>query len=181
MKSLLAALFAASIVSVQAQAPALQPLPPDGFVTLAQVVNDFSTQPDAAAQKYAGQRLLVYGRIGNIAQSDDSAGNPLEIYLQLPSTTTPDVKCVFTQADIPEWGQNATVQISEDGSQAVIFHRNQEGTLNKQHVFAVEGQTVGVHGTFDRFEAGDVILKDCKKLNPEKLTPILGAHGIPVE
>jgi hypothetical protein len=182
MIRLAAVLSIAVTLHVHAQSPAaLPPLPPDGFVTLAQVVNDFSTQPDAAAQKYNGQRILVYGRVGDLAQSGDSAGNPLEIFLQLPSTSTPDVKAVFTLADIPEWGQNATLQISEDGSQAVIFHRNQEGNVTKQHVFAVEGENLGVRGTFDRFEAGDVVLKDCEKVAPEKLAPILQRNGIPTD
>ncbi len=164
-----------------AQTAALSPLPPDGFVTLAQVMSDFSSQPEAATQKYNGQRLLVYGRVGQIAQSQDSAGNPLQIFLQQANDTTPDVKCTFTLADLPDWTQNAGIKVSEDGSQASMFHRNGDGTINKEHALFTVGQTVGIHGTFDSFVAGDVGLKDCKKVATEKLMGVLKEHGIATE
>ncbi len=164
-----------------AQAPALPPLPPDGFVTLQQIVSDFSAQPDAALQKYQGQRLLVYGRIGQIEKSDDSEGNPLTVYLQLAQNPTPDVKCIFGISAVPVAGQDAQVEISEDGTEAVIAHRNNEGNINWQRPYVVEGQNVGIRGTFDNFVAGDIILKDSRKVKPEKLMPILQQHGIPTE
>ncbi len=179
MTRLLLSLLLLPAAALFAQTPApLAPLAPDGFVTLSQIVSEFAAQPDAAAQKYNGQRILIYGRVGQVEQSDDIEGNPLVIFLQLPNQTTPDVRCIFTLADIPEWGQNATVQISEDGSQAVISHRNQQGNVNKDHVFAVVGQNQGIHGTFDRFVAGDIVLKNCKKANPEKLADILKQNAV---
>lgn len=170
-----------SITGLFAQSPTLAPLPPDGFVTLTQVVSDFSSQPQAALQKYQGQRIFVYGRVGQVAQSDDAAGNPLNVFLQLADNPTPDVKCVFTQADIPEWGQGAQLQISSDDNQAVMFHRNREGNVGTEKPFVVEGQTVGIRGTFDNFVAGDVVLKDCNKETPEKLMKVLKEHGISTE
>lgn len=164
-----------------AQTAQLAPLPPDGFVTLQQVVSDFSTQPDAAAQKYNGQRILVYGRVGQVAQSQDAEGNPLEIYLQLANNNTPDVKCVFTLADLPGWSQDSTIQIPDDGSQAGIFRRGRDGNVKDEKAFVTVGQNIGVHGTFDRFVAGDVVLKDCKKLGPEKLMEVLKQNGISTE
>lgn len=161
--------------------PALAPLPPDGFVTLQQIVNDFATQPDAALQKYNGMRLLVYGRVGQLEQSDDSEGNPLTAYLQIPNNPTPDVKCVFTPADVPAGYQDAQVQISEDGTQASIFHRNFQGNLTRERPFLTTGQNIGVHGTFDNFVAGDIILKDCRRVGPERMMQILQEHGIPTE
>lgn len=170
-----------TVTGVFAQTAQLAPLPPDGFVTLAQVMSDFSSQPEAATQKYNGQRILVYGRVGQIAQSQDADGNPLEVYLQQADNTTPDVKCVFTLSDLPGWSQNSTVQISEDGSQASLFHRGRDGNAKDSTAYVTVGQTIGVHGTFDSFVAGDVVLKDCKKVRPEKLMEALKQHGIDTE
>src|SRR5262249_46584824 len=132
-------------------------------------------------QKYQGQRILVYGRIGQVAQANDSEGNPLNVFLQLANNPTPDVKCIFTLADIPGWAQDAEIQIPDDGSQAVIARRNRDGNVSRERPFVVVGQNVGIHGTFDRFEAGDVVLKDAKKVAPEKLMEILQQHGISTE
>lgn len=164
-----------------AQTAQLAPLPPDGFVTLAQVMNDFSTQPEAATQKYNGQRILVYGRVGQIAQSQDSAGNPLQVFLQQANDTTPDVKCTFTLSDLPGWSQNSGIQIPDDGSQASVFHRGHDGNVKNESAYVTVGETIGVHGTFDSFVAGDVVLKDCKKVNKEKLMEVLREHGIATE
>jgi hypothetical protein len=164
-----------------AQTAQLTPLPPDGFVTLAQVVSDFSSQPEAALQKYNGQRILVYGRVGQIAQSQDSAGNPLQVFLQQANNNTPDVKCIFTLSDLPGWTQDATIQISEDGSQASVSRRGRDGNVKDESAYFTVGENVGVHGTFDNFVAGDVVLKDCKKLRPEKLMEVLKEHGIATE
>lgn len=163
-----------------AQAP-LAPLPPDGFVTLEQIVNEFSTQPDAALKKYQGQRVLVYGRVGQVEKSDDSEGNPLTVFLQLAQNPTPDVKCVFGISAIPKREQDAQVEVSEDGTEAVIAHRNEEGNINWQRPFIEEGQNVGIRGTFDNFVAGDIILKDSRKLRPEFLMKVLREHGIATE
>jgi hypothetical protein len=132
-------------------------------------------------QKYQGQRILVYGRVGQIEKSDDSEGNPLTVYLQLAQNPTPDVKCVFGIADIPRREQDAQVQVSDDGTEAVIAHRNEEGNINWQRPYMEEGQTVGIRGTFDNFVAGDIVLKDSRKLRPETLMPILQQHNIPTE
>jgi len=175
--SLLALLLSATVLSAQT----LAPLPPDGFVTLAQIVADFSAAPDAATQKYSGQRVLVYGTVGQISQGDDNSSSPLSVFLQLPNNTTPDVKCIFTLSDIPEGGQDAAVQISGDGRQATLFHRNREGDLNGQKPFITVGQNLGIRGTFDQLVAGDIVLKDAKKEDKGKLMEILKQHGISTE
>ena len=164
-----------------AQTAQLAPLPPDGFVTLAQVISDFSSQPEAATQKYNGQRILVYGRVGQIAQSQDSAGNPLQVFLQLANNNTPDVKCTFTLADLPGWTQDSTIQIADDGSQASVSRRGRDGNVKDETAYVTVGQNIGVHGTFDSFIAGDVVLKDCKKVETEKLMKALKEHGIATE
>jgi len=163
--------------SLPAQNTTLPPLPPDGFVTLEQIVSDFSTAPDAAVQKYNGMRILVYGRVGQVTQSDDSEGDPLTVFMQLPNQTTPDVKAVFGQDDVP----TATVEVANNKSKADVFHRNWKGELTNDHSFIVEGENAGIRGTFDNFVAGDVVLKNCNKLQPSLLRNKLAEHGIPTE
>ncbi|MFA7343875.1 MAG: hypothetical protein WC003_06195 [Terrimicrobiaceae bacterium] len=169
----LAAIFAGSLF---AQNSTLAPLPPDGFVTLQQIVGDFATAESAALQKYNGMRILVYGRVGDVTQSGDASGDPLAVYMQLQNQTTPDVKAVFGADDMPK--NNA---VDPDGSKVDVFHRNWEGNLTKEHAFIVEGETTGIRGTFDNFVAGDIVLKNCNKLQTGVLMKKLAEHGIPTE
>ena len=162
-----------------AQTPGtLAPLPPDGFVTLEQIVQDFSQQPDAALQKYNGQRILVYGRIGQVNHSDDEEGDPLTVYLQMTNNITPDVKCVFTNSGVPQSGD---VVVKSEDEEADFFHRNSSGDITAEKPFAIVGQTVGIRGTFDNFVAGDAILKDCRKVRARRMNEILAQHGISTE
>lgn len=179
MKSiLLVCLLAASCAgSLVAQSAPLPALPPDGFVTLEQIVNEFATAPDAALQKYNGARVLVYGRVGQVTKSDDADGDPLTVFLQLPNQTTPDVKAVFTADDLPARG----VDVSSNDSRVDVYHRNWEGEPTKEHSFIVEGETTGIRGTFDNFVAGDIVLKNSHKLQPAILNKKLAEHGIATE
>ncbi|MCK9588782.1 MAG: hypothetical protein WC076_13705 [Terrimicrobiaceae bacterium] len=170
----LAAVFAGSLF---AQNSPLAPLPPDGFVTLQQIVNDFSSAPDAALQKYNGMRILVYGRVGQVTQSDDADGDPLTVFMQLPNQTTPDVKAVFGTDDLP----STNVSVDPNLSKVDVFHRDWEGNLTKEHALIVEGENTGIRGTFDNFVAGDVVLKNCNKLQAGALMKKLAEHGIPTE
>lgn len=173
-------LLFASASFLFAQTP-LAPLSPDGFVTLEQIVSDFSSQQEAALQKYQGQRLLVYGRVGQIEQSNDSEGNPLTVFLQLASNPTPDVKCVFETSALPKGEQDAEVKVNEDGTEAVVAHRGEDGNIKWQRPYVAEGQNIGVRGTFDSFVAGDIVLKECRKLRPETLKPILQQNGLAMD
>lgn len=179
MKSILfACIFSATCLSLlEAQDASPVALPPDGFVTLQQIVKDFASSPDAALQKYNGMRILVYGRVGQVTQSDDADGNPLTVFMQLPNQTTPDVKAVFGADDVP----TNNVQVATDESKADVFHRNWEGELTNEHSFIEEGENVGIRGTFDNFVAGDIVLKNCHKLQPGLLLKKLAEHGIPTE
>lgn len=159
---------------VRAQDATLPPLPPDGFVTLQQIVSDFSTAPDAALQKYNGMRILVYGRVGQVTESDDSDGDPLTVFLQLPNQTTPDVKAVFGADDVP----TNNVDVANNGTKADVFHRNWEGELTHERSFIVTGENTGIRGTFDNFVAGDIVLKSCHKLMPRLLERKLAEHGV---
>ena len=155
----------------------LAPLAPDGFVTLQQIVQDFANQPDDALQKYNGMRVCVYGRVGRVEQSDDNDGDPLAVTMQLPNQTTPDVKAIFDQDDIP----SGVVSISDNDTKATVFHRDWAGNLSNQQSFIVVGENVAIRGTFDNFVAGDIILKNSFKLSPEALNQKLSEHGIATE
>lgn len=169
---------ALTLFSVSAQtdstAAALPPLPPDGFVTLQQIVGEFSSNPTAALQKYNGMRILVYGRVGQVTQSDDSDGDPLTVFLQLPNQTTPDVKAVFGADDVPTTDLN----VAPNESKAVVFHRNRDGDLTSERSFIVVGENIGVRGTFDNFVAGDIVLKNSFKVRPADLQKTLSENGV---
>jgi len=154
----------------------LAPLPPDGFVTLQQIVQDFTNQPDDALQKYNGMRICVYGRIGKVEQSDDDDADPLAVSMQLQNQTTPDVKAYFDQDDIP-----GVVDVVDDQNKATVYHRDWAGNLSQQKSFLVGGENAAIRGTFDNFVAGDIILKNSFKLSPEALAQKLSEHGISTE
>lgn len=167
------ALFATAS-ALFSQTATLKPLAADGFVTLEEIVSDFATDPTAADQKYDGQRLLVYGRVGQLADPGDSAGDPLAVFLQLVNPTTPDVKAIFGADEVP----TTNLSISEDDTKATVFHRNWEGELTKEKSFIVEGEKVGIRGTYDSFVAGDIVLENSSKLGGADLAKKLAEHGL---
>jgi hypothetical protein len=169
------ALVAVCIFSLGSVFAQLAPLPPDGFVTLEQILGDFASQQTAAVQKYQGMRVTVYGRVGQVGVDDDLDGDPLAVYMQMAQNPTPDVKAVFADDDVP---QSAELEVSDDQSQAIAFHRDMDGNIVSQRPFVVVGENVAITGTFDNFEAGDIVLKNCRKLGPERLTELLEQHGI---
>ena len=173
--SIASAILIASALAAFSQSQ-LAPLPPDGFVTLQQIVQDFTSQPDDALQKYNGMRICVYGRIGKVEQSDDDDADPLAVSMQLQNQTTPDVKAYFDQDDIP-----GVVDVVDDQNKATVYHRDWAGNLSQQKSFLVGGENAAIRGTFDNFVAGDIILKNSFKLSPEALAQKLSEHGISTE
>lgn len=173
--SIASAILIASALAAFSQSQ-LAPLPPDGFVTLQQIVQDFTNQPDDALQKYNGMRICVYGRIGKVEQSDDDDADPLAVSMQLQNQTTPDVKAYFDQDDIP-----GVVDVVDDQNKATVYHRDWAGNLSDQKSFLVGGENAAIRGTFDNFVAGDIILKNSFKLSPEALAQKLSEHGISTE
>ena len=173
--SIASAILIASALAAFSQSP-LAPLPPDGFVTLQQIVQDFTSQPDDALQKYNGMRICVYGRVGKVEQSDDDDADPLAVTMQLQNQTTPAVKAYFDQDDIP-----GVVDVVDDQNKATIYHRDWAGNLSDQKSFIVGGENAAIRGTFDNFVAGDIILKNSFKLSPEALSQKLSEHGISTE
>ena len=173
--SIASAILIASALAAFSQSQ-LAPLPPDGFVTLQQIVQDFTNQPDDALQKYNGMRICVYGRIGKVEQSDDDDADPLAVSMQLQNQTTPDVKAYFDQDDIP-----GVVDVVNDQNKATVYHRDWAGNLSQQKSFLVGGENAAIRGTFDNFVAGDIILKNSFKLSPEALAQKLSEHGISTE
>jgi hypothetical protein len=173
--SIASAILIASALAAFSQSP-LAPLPPDGFVTLQQIVQDFTSQPDDALQKYNGMRICVYGRVGKVEQSDDDDADPLAVTMQLQNQTTPAVKAYFDQDDIP-----GVVDVVDDQNKATVYHRDWAGNLSDQKSFIVGGENAAIRGTFDNFVAGDIILKNSFKLSPEALAQKLSEHGISTE
>ena len=169
-------LLCASALASFSQTP-LAALPQDGFVTLSQIVNDFATSETQALQKYNGMRICVYGRVGQVTQSDDEEGDPLTAYLQLPDRTIPDVKAVFGADFIP----SSVVTVANDDTKATVYHSDWNGNLSNATSFIVEGENVAVRGTFDNFVAGDIILKNSFTLSSEALQKKLAEHGLPTE
>jgi len=169
------AILIASVLAAFSQSP-LAPLPPDGFVTLQQIVQDFTSQPDDALQKYNGMRICVYGRVGKVEQSDDDDADPLAVTMQLQNQTTPAVKAYFDQDDIP-----GVVDVVDDQNKATIYHRDWAGNLSDQKSFIVGGENAAIRGTFDNFVVGDIVLKNSFKLSPEALSQKLSEHGISTE
>jgi hypothetical protein len=173
--SIASAILIASVLAAFSQST-LAPLPPDGFVTLQQIVQDFTSQPDDALQKYNGMRICVYGRVGKVEQSDDDDADPLAVTMQLQNQTTPAVKAYFDQDDIP-----GVVDVVDDQNKATVYHRDWAGNLSDQKSFIVGGENAAIRGTFDNFVAGDIILKNSFKLSPEALAQKLSEHGISTE
>jgi hypothetical protein len=173
--SIASAILIASALEAFSQST-LAPLPPDGFVTLQQIVQDFTNQPDDALQKYNGMRICVYGRVGKVEQSDDDDADPLAVTMQLQNQTTPAVKAYFDQDDIP-----GVVDVVDDQNKATIYHRDWAGNLSDQKSFLVGGENAAIRGTFDNFVVGDIVLKNSFKLSPEALSQKLSEHGISTE
>jgi hypothetical protein len=173
--SIASAILIASALAAFSQSQ-LAPLPPDGFVTLQQIVQDFTSQPDDALQKYNGMRICVYGRVGKVEQSDDDDADPLAVTMQLQNQTTPAVKAYFDQDDIP-----GVVDVVDDQNKATIYHRDWAGNLSDQKSFIVGGENAAIRGTFDNFVVGDIVLKNSFKLSPEALSQKLSEHGISTE
>jgi hypothetical protein len=139
-------------------------------------VQDFTSQPDDALQKYNGMRICVYGRVGKVEQSDDDDADPLAVTMQLQNQTTPAVKAYFDQDDIP-----GVVDVVDDQNKATIYHRDWAGNLSDQKSFIVGGENAAIRGTFDNFVVGDIVLKNSFKLSPEALSQKLSEHGISTE
>jgi hypothetical protein len=139
-------------------------------------VQDFTSQPDDALQKYNGMRICVYGRVGKVEQSDDDDADPLAVTMQLQNQTTPAVKAYFDQDDIP-----GVVDVVDDQNKATVYHRDWAGNLSDQKSFIVGGENAAIRGTFDNFVVGDIVLKNSFKLSPEALSQKLSEHGISTE
>lgn len=168
--SLALALFAV-VLQAHAQSP-LATLPPDGFVTLEQIVNDFAASDMQALQKYNGMRICVYGRVGQVTQADDEEGDPLAVFMQLPDRTTPDVKALFDRDFLPD----SVVTVADNDSKATVQHADWNGNLSGGTSLVVTGENIAVRGTFDNFIAGDIVLKNSFKLSPDALAKKLAEH-----
>lgn len=176
------ALSLLSVLSLHAQTAdggaALKPLRPDGFVTLEEIVGDFRSAPDAALQKYGGNEITVYGRVGSVSgpDSDAASGAVAVIYLQEFSNPTPDVKVLVHNDDLPE---NALIRVSPDGTQAIIEHTTRIGNPKGDTPYAVVDERVAFKGGFGGFQEGDILLNNAHKVPKKEIEAKLegGASG----
>lgn len=180
MKKALLPLFllcAALTVHAQDAAPspaALKPLSVSGFVTLDEIVSDFRNSPDAALQKYGGQQVIVYGRVGQLTSPDDADG-ALVVYLQQFNNTTPDVKAIFNMDNIP---QHSSIEVSSDGTQATLSHRTRRtDEINANHAWISVDERIGIKGGFSGFVAGDIVIKDCRRVEKKHLEQLMQGPG----
>ena len=171
MKTLLS-VWLATIVTLSAQTPGLAPLPENGWVTLEQIVGDFRSNADAALQKYGGNQVIVFGRVGKVEQPGDG-NNVLNVYLQEFNDPTPDVKAVFAATAFRE---NAQIQFSADGSQASEVVMNSENLPARTIPIATVDERIAIKGSFSDFQVGDIILKDCRKLTKEEVAKLTGGQ-----
>lgn len=169
---LLPALFFLTAAPLSAQTPALAPLPVNGFVTLEQIVSDFRTNADAALQKYGGNQITVFGRVGQVEQPGDGE-NVLNVYLQVFKNPTPDVKAVFAADAFPE---NAQIQFSADGTQASVVTFNRENQPANTVPIATVDERIGIRGSFSDYQVGDIILKNCRKVSSGEVEKLMGGQ-----
>ena len=64
---------------------------------------------------------------------------------------------------------NSEIQISQDGSTAVLIHRDRTGNILSQNPYLFVGQRVGIKGDFKELKVGEIVLTACKLLTKAKL------------
>lgn len=143
----------------------LQPLSENGVVPLKVIAGDFAAHPDAAIGKYSGKRITVIGRVSALSQGSGE-NKVLVVTMQDPSGNLPAVKANFLFGSIPA---NSEIQISQDGSSAIILHRDRSGNILSQDTYLSIDQKVAIKGDFKEVKVGDIVLTACKLESKEKL------------
>lgn len=142
----------------------LKPLPQNGVVAYATIAGDFATNQVAASGKYGGRRITVIGPIASLSPSS-SENKVLVVTLQDPSASLPAVKCSFLFGSIP---QNSSIEVSGDGSQAMLVRRDRSGNILGREAYLSVGQKVAIKGDFKELKVGDVVLTACTLLSKER-------------
>jgi hypothetical protein len=166
-----ATLCALRVLAQDNQPAPLIPLPANGLVSLETITGDFRNSPDAATNKYQGNLLIVYGRVGQLkTPGGENPHSVLDVYLQDEKNASPDVKAVFQQDALPE---NTSLDVSGDGSQAILFVRRGNDVIRRQEPFITVNQQIAVQGSFKELMAGDIKLENCTLVSPERLRELM--------
>jgi hypothetical protein len=132
----------------------------DNAVDWRVLATEFSQDQAAAEAKYQGQMLTVTGPVATIAQGDMTTDNPaVAISLSTADGPGPDVKCLFVQEN---FGLNTELYVPDDGSEAIVRKRDQAGNLVSSAPWVQIGQQVTITGTFLGFDAGDIVIENCR-------------------
>jgi hypothetical protein len=156
--------FAPSKIARMDAGAYLAPLPGNGVVPLKTIAGDFATNATAATGKYSGQRITVIGRVSALSQGA-SENKVLVVTMQDAGANLPAVKGEFLYGSIP---QNSEIQISSDGSQAILVHRDRSGNILGQDPYLSVDQKVAIKGDFKELKVGDIVLTACKLVPKEK-------------
>ena len=149
--------FAPTTIARQEAEATMKPLPENGVVMLKTIAGDFASNAVAASAKYSGHRITVVGRIAAVEKGsgEDTA---LVVTMQDPSEHLPAVKAKFLSGAIP---QNSEIDISEDGSQAVLLKRDRRGMILGRRPYLSVDQRIRVRGDLKELQVGDIVLTDC--------------------
>jgi len=150
----------------------LQPLPKDKVVSLKTIAGDFASNQTAAMGKYGDRRITVIGRISALSKSS-SENKVLVVTLQDASANLPAVKCDFLFGAIP---QNSSIDVSDDGSQAFLVHRDRSGNVIGRDPYLSVDQKVAIKGDFKELKVGDIVLTACKLDSHGKLKELESAR-----
>ena len=137
----------------------LKPLPGNGVVPLKTIAGDFASNQ------------MVIGRIAKLSKGSGD-NKVLIVTLQDASANLPAVKGEFLSGTIP---QNSELEISGDGSSAVLLSRDRSGMILGRKPYLSLGQRVGLKGSFKEIQVGDIVLTDCALVSKQKLKE-LSAH-----
>lgn len=124
------------------------------------LATEFSQDEAAASNKYQGQMITVTGPVSGIAQGDMTTDNPaVAVTLSTPTGPGPDVKCLFQNEDL---APNSEIYVPSDGSEAILRKRDNVGNVISSEPMVQTGQQIVVTGSFLEFDAGDIVLQQCR-------------------
>lgn len=156
---------APSTLSREEARATMKRLPASGIVPLKTIAGDFASNAVAANAKYSGHRITVIGRIASLGKGSGET-TELEVTLQDASGNLPPVKGKFEEGSLP---QNSEIELSGDGSQAVLIKRDRYGMILGRQAYLSVGQRVGITGDFKEIRVGDIVLTACKLASKAKL------------
>lgn len=151
----------------------LKPLPASRVLAYKEIAGDFASNEVAALAKYSNKRITVIGHVSSLSQGS-SENKILIVTMQGASGALPAVKAEFLFGSIP---QNSEIQISTDGSSAILIHRDRSGNILGQEPYMSVDQRVGITGSVKGLDVGTIVLTDCKRLSKQKFHSLLKVMG----